>query len=190
MNLVKKYKEIESPDNFWYFSANLFATSLAFRYNKPLPVVCGVISSLSPATNWEQNKKDAEILLSINAGIYKGKHKFVTYGQNVIKAQKILIGEIEPEKAFSVKTGAKTYNFFHNILNPTGDHVTIDRHAYTIATGEKYITGIGLKKYRLIADQYKKAAKKLGILPSMLQCALWVNHRIEKNISYNVNMPF
>jgi hypothetical protein len=189
-NLVKIYKELKDKSGQrWYFEAHSFAQYLAEKYNKPIEITSAIMSALSPGTHWEQNKKDAEALLSIDAGKNTKKYKFVTYGQNVIKAERILTGQISPFEAFSEKTGAKTYNFFYNILQPDSDqYVTVDRHAFKIATGREY-TGLKGKQYRIVKEHYIKAAKRIGISPPQLQAALWVQFRIDNTVQKDI-VPF
>ena len=92
---------------------------------------------------------------------------------------------------FNRRTGSKTYHFYHNLLEPDNSaFITIDRHSYLIATGETYTSGLHLAKYERIADVYRKAAKKLGILPNELQALLWVDHRTKENIKFNIDVPF
>lgn len=190
-NLVKIFEASDKSGLSWYDDANEFCTKVAEKYSLPIDKVCAVVSALSPATNWEQNKKDSVNLIEAFLGVSKRKFKFTTYGQNVVKAQSILEETARnSETFFSLKTGAKTFNFYHNILNPEdANYVTIDRHAYRIATGNEYVR-ITPKQYRLIAEHYKKAAKKLGITPARLQAALWVDYRRKQSISYTEFVPF
>jgi hypothetical protein len=173
----------------WYQEAHQFACWLADKHTLSVSVVAGVISALSPSCNWEQNKKGACRLIELAT---KGKHStdgFMTYRRNVLKAYEI-IRTGEPEKFFSEKTGAKTYNFFYNIWQPTSpNHVTIDRHSFEVATGEKY-NWLTKYQYTLVADHYKKASAKLGILPNQLQAILWVDFRKQNEIYFKTFTPF
>lgn len=188
-NLVKLYNQSDKSGKDWYRQANEFCRSVATKYDIELPVVCAILSALSPGTNWEVNKRDCEGLIVANKG-GKYRFRFTTYGQNVIKAQRIYKGELSPFEAFNPKTGAKTYNFFLNVLNPENPvPVTIDRHTYTVATGETY-KGLTPKQYGLIVEHYHKAASKLGILASELQAVLWVSYREKENISFEIQAPF
>src|SRR5690348_11108139 len=124
-NLIKKYNQvIDHSGKDWYRQGHSWACAVAEKYS--LVTVCGIISALSPATNWEQNKRDTINLIKGTKG-----YKCGTYGGNVAKARQILKTGIPK---FSRKTGAKTYNFFHNLLEPDNSaFVTIDRHGYFIA---------------------------------------------------------
>lgn len=196
MNLVKLFHSIDESAKIeglnWYATAHNFCVQLSTKYETPLNKVCAIMSALSPATNYEQNKKDTENFLKVQKGIIKG-YKCTTYGQNVEKAKEIYASAIDPINFFSMKTGPKTYNFYLNVLNPKdATAVTIDRHAYAIATGKKY-SGLGKVAYEKIARKYSLAAKKLNLLPLELQAILWVDYRIKevnKFKVYEIEAPF
>lgn len=189
-NLSKLFNKADKSGLNWYNEANGFCIELSAKYGLSLSQVCAVVSALSPACNWEQNKRDTIGLIETVKGLRKYKHKFGTYGANVLKARRILSGELLPENAFSLKTGAKTFNFYHNLLEPDNvNWVTIDRHAYTIATGEPY-KALTKNQYSKIADYYKETARKLSLIPCQLQAVLWVDYRIKKEIEFNINVPF
>lgn len=192
LNLFSQVTESQLNEGLnWYQRANEHANYLSQKYNVSLAKVCGIISALSPATNWSTNIKDAEELLKGNS-----THKFSTYGQNVLKAYKILNASLEMdiELFFSLKTGAKTYNFYRNILEPTNpDYVTIDRHAIAIWAGnlaEFYGKGASLKLYREIAQDYIYVAKVLKLLPLQLQAITWVAYREQNVNQMHLNVPF
>lgn len=172
----------------WYTSANLFCRDVSADYGIPLDKVCGVLSALSPGTGYDTNKKDCINLIKQFQG--NGSFKFTTYPANVRKALSILKSNDSPITFFSRKTGAKTHSFYCNILNPfNSDTVTIDRHAYLIATGDVY-TNLHLNQYEAIESHYIKEANKIGIRPLELQAVLWVNHRIENDIQQRKDVPF
>lgn len=186
-NLLKLLTNRDGKD--WYREANKFCNEIAEQYQLELPIVVAILSAMSPGTNWEQNKKDAVNLIRANGNAHTKQFRFTTYGKNVIKAQNIYSGKLRPDEAFNPRTGAKTYNFYHNILNPDAEHfVTIDRHAFTIATGEPYVQP-HLAKYERVADHYRRFAKLVGLLPSELQAILWVSYRKENGIQ-QAGLPF
>jgi len=182
MSLIKKYSSANKDGANWYLEAHNFCKQVSENYNVSLVTVCAVMSALSPATNYEQNKKDTVNLIKGKRG-----YKCTTYGANVKKARAILKDGIP---RFSSKTGAKTYNFFFNLLEPDNSaFICVDRHAYVIATGETY-KGLTPKQYGNVAQQYTKAAKKLGILPNELQAVLWVDYRHKEEIKFKEFTPF
>lgn len=146
---------------------------------------------MSPATNWNKNIKDTEEMLKGNSS-----HKFSAYGQNVLKAYKILNASLDMdiELFFNLKTGAKTLNFYRNILEPkNASYVTIDRHAMAIWLGKEGESGemkLTYKVYREVAADYIKTAEQLGILPAQLQAVTWVAHRERFVNEMHLTAPF
>lgn len=160
----------------WYEEAHNYAKSLGV----PIANAAAVISALSPACSWETNKRDAKAMVEKRKG-----YRFSSYGPNVAKAQRCL----QDPGQFSEKTGAKTLNFYHNILDPSNPHwVTIDRHAAAVAEGRTNSGSVRLtvKQYRAYAAAYKEAAFRVGLLPCQLQAIVWIEH-IE---SQNKDVPF
>lgn len=191
MKLINLYNQSNKDGANWYHEARLYCQTLADSHSLPLKVVVGVLSALSPATDWERNKLETLWLIQTYKGQKVAKFKFTTYGQNVVKAQNIISGKIDPDKAFNEKTGAKTYHFYKAILEPDSpDWIVIDRHAYAIATGKTYSAGLRGKQYRLIANRYRAAAKRIGVTPSSLQAVLWVDYRNKLAQALDTNVPF
>lgn len=186
-NLLKSYKSVSrqtiGSGLNWYKNANKFATYLSNKHKVDFNKVCAVISALSPACNWVQNKKDAQNMIICFANdLNYQDFNFSTYGQNVAKAWNILnykgFEKLE-DVFFSLKTGAKTYSFYLNILNPNDtNHVTIDRHAIAIFEGRKNSgsKSVTPKQYKNIESQYIETAKSLNIIPSSFQAILWEHH--------------
>jgi hypothetical protein len=177
-NLIHLYEQMTIVEKeqgmVWYQEAHDYAAHLADKYSHSQNAVCGIIAALSPSCRWERNRLEAEWLMQSNLEDFEMEpFNFTTYGQGVIKAQRIYSGE--KFDWFNEKTGPKTYHFYNNILNPESpEWITLDRHAYYAATGEKLINGLKIAPYRKMAEHYKKAAKKLNILPNQLQAILWL----------------
>lgn len=167
-NLSRLYEK-SSKQLDWYYKANEFAKGLSVKYGLPLANVAGIISALSPACRWEINKLQAEALI-------RGQRRgFTTYGSGVEKAIRLLTTNV-PSAEFNEKTGAKTYNFYYNILLPNSpDYCTIDRHSFYVATGQVY-SSIHYALYKRIADHYRLHAKRNNLIPNQLQSALWIAH--------------
>lgn len=189
-NLSKLFDKADKSGLNWYNEANEFCKEIANRYNLSLSQVCAIVSALSPGTNWDVNKRDSIGLIETSKGLRNYKHNYTTYGKNVLKARRILSGELLPENAFSLKTGAKTFNFYHNLLEPDNvNYLTVDRHCYTIATNETY-KSLTPKQYEKIANHYIETARRLSLIPCQLQAVLWVDYRIKQEISFNIDCPF
>ena len=194
-NLVKIYEKIANKQDGadWYFKANEFAKQVAERYNVPLPVVCGVLSALSPSVAWEINKRDAVKMVELWVNDFDRfpNYRFSTYSQNVIKAWEILKGNLNPDLAFHPQRAPKTYNFYHNILHPdNGHYVTVDRHISALV-GIESNNQLTYKRYYTIVEHFKRAAEKVGLIAPTFQAIMWVSYRNENvNDFSNIEVPF
>lgn len=165
-------KEHKEAGHSWYAQANEVANKIG---KGDVRKGAGILSALSPMTEWGLNVRKAEELVKTGTTTSTGGM------QNVRKAQRILEGQ-DPDQEFSEKTGPKTFNFYHNIANPDSPHhVTIDRHAYNAAVaqhgaldelGGKVVGG----KYNHFADAYKNATYRIGgsLVPQQVQATVWV----------------
>ncbi len=158
----------------WYASAHNHALELSTRYNMMVEKVSAIIAVLSPATNWEQNLKDAEAVIRFNEAA-----TVTTYTPNKVKALAILN---DADIAATVK-GNKVKSFFDNISRPCeSDAVTIDRHMLRLMLAvddEKAFKRVfGNKKvYDKLADIIRRKAYKMHLKPCELQAALWCKVR-------------
>ena len=173
-------------DALWYHNAHNFAKAIAKHHKISLAKVAGVISALSPGNEWENNKQEAHRLIQIYLTDKRyDVIKFRTYGNNVAKAIQILeLSDSEFDLVRKIgdillgKAGYKTQNFYYNILNPSDDlPVTIDRHMLKFL-GEKSVKS--RLHYGLMAKRIRKAANKIGLVPSELQAVLW-EEQIRRN---------
>jgi hypothetical protein len=74
--------------------------------------------------------------------------------------------------------GDKVTAFYDNLLHPeTSDKVTIDTWIRRVALNEldvRKTPAIPSKLYYTIADAYRLAASKIGVLPHQLQATNWL----------------
>lgn len=167
----------------WYEDAHDFATYLSDTYKVSFDRVCGVISALSPENRWENNKLEAERLITcyVCGGDFT-RLSFRTYASNVVKAWEILTAnEREVDSFFSPKTGAKTLHFYKNILNPRDDrYVTLDRHMIAVIEGRlgnpSGSAKLTPKQYKNMVSDFIRVAKKYNMLPNQLQASVWEYH--------------
>src|SRR5690606_41379637 len=92
------------------------------------------------------------------------------------KANKLLAGI---DRADVRPMERKTGQFYLSILDPDRpEAVCIDRHAYDIAVGiplGDWNRGLSARgRYKLVADCYREAARRLEQLPSVVQAVTWV----------------
>lgn len=155
----------------WYREAHELAQSIAQANNLTVDAVAGIIAALSPSVAWEDNIDVAREL------IHTGQIR--TYGgyrANVRKAERILAGEAPDD----VLGGNKVRSFWRLIRDGGNDtDVVVDAHAASVADGKHYLWRQGpvlrsLKQYGFRADAYRKAAKRLGVAPHVVQASTWL----------------
>lgn len=160
----------------WYQEAHDFCVAQAARFDLSLEIVAGIVSALSPATDWERNKSDSLQVLANNR-----EHGYGTYGPNVEKAFKIrdVAAQARIDEFFAAP---KTFNFYQNIVNPAApEFVTIDRHALSVALGAtRADKAVKITEYRELAKAYKDVAAKVGMLPQEVQAITWCVWRNRK----------
>ena len=173
-NILKCYSEA-SQDEIqsgldWYPNAAFFAEQLG-----ELRMSAGVIAALSPRQQWETNKKAAKKLIN-----YADNFSFIpkvagTY-VNRMKAWRIAKGE-NPYNVLGLgKRNFKVLRFFENILG-IKDVVTIDSWSASVAIPNITTPYIRGRLYLEIEQDFKKAAKKIGVSPRDLQAICWVKKR-------------
>ena len=184
----------------WYPTANGQAEGVGKRLDhygqavleskhEKIVMGAGIISALSPQTNWEQNKKMAYYFAET-----LDKPNWCTD----INYQKALAIVASPTAPFGLQTvileehiakilhGKKTTAFFRNIVNPFGQNnlPTIDRHAISIYLGRRctyteLVRGLGGTANKTISNAYIKASKILECTPQVVQAITWVQWRKE-----------
>lgn len=173
MNLVETYQKTTEVQKvrgeFWYSQARLSCISLAVKYNLCSEKVISVVSHLSPRVRWEQNLKDAELVIqSFNLGKPIESIRARAYKRNVAKAYQVLMGS-------SPAFGQKTQSFYNCIADPKSNDVCIDVWAAR-AVGYKSAR-IKPADYKEIQKQYWRASDKLGLQPCSLQATIWLDIR-------------
>ena len=172
-------------DKDWYQRAHDAMRYYGAKYHSSVDIACAVCSALSPAMLWEENVWWTEAVLSQSDRV-SGYHyaespmpSYRGYRHAWRKAALIATGVLAPYNAFDPRQAPKTFNFYHNLLDPCSpDYVTIDRHAmaaiYPLRTKSDAIRG---KEYQAAANVYKDAARTLGLVPCQLQSIIWVAQR-------------
>lgn len=159
----------------WYSQAHDAACLLADRYGVTVETAAAVIAVLSPAVRWSDNVAAAETVIRMAlAGLSANDYTVQGYGQNKRKAHAIAsTGDI------SLVSGEKVTSFYRNIINPLSDDVTVDRHAVKVwlGFGDGGSVRIAKSAYTRIADDYRAAAKQLGIPVASLQAITWLVYK-------------
>lgn len=169
-NIVRSYRSA-TPDQLrrgrsWYPTAHQLAVMIA---DGDAVQGAGVIASLSANKSWSENQRLAKIALSTGTPVGH-------VGDALGKASRILAGSA-PEDVLPM--GAKTGHFYRCIVDPSdADAVCVDRHAHDVAVGEVYgdrDRGLSSKRrYATVAHAYREAARRLGVLPQVVQAVTWV----------------
>lgn len=160
----------------WYMTAREDAASL----HSDVSIAAGVIAALSPGMKYDFNLLAAEALL---AGESLGGFGVRWYA-NVLKARLIIAGE----PVLDVLQGLKVRAFYQCIMHPDdAETVCVDSHAYGVWSGKR-ITGEQMphldrrNRYGKVANDYRLAAKQVGMLPMQLQAVCWVSWRNKHGI--------
>ena len=172
--------EVRQAGNVWYVNANHYAIEIGelagYSGDVALKVGSGIISALSPKTDWDKNILYAKELVRTG---YAPRQTEI----NNTKALRILEGE-EP---LDVLGGLKVIPFYLAIRSPEGDDPipVIDRHAGHVYKGDSLtekernqLSNIGVNTR--IVHAYRIIAERLNIHVHQLQATTWVEVRIEK----------
>jgi hypothetical protein len=165
--------DIRDEAAHFYFREHEWCVDIARIFDLPLDIVTAVVAALSPASWWEQNKKDAIAVL-----LHGSDATVATYPANKYKALRILEhGNIAAE--LHRPTTYKTWNFYHNLLTPDNPFfVTNDRHqvdAFGLQLRHKKIPN---PVYREMTDFTIEAAamvrhRRRKVIPSAFQSVVW-----------------
>ncbi len=173
----------------WYPRGYEIVKHYSKRFNKRPEQVAGIISALSPGTNWAQNLVDAENLMrGLHFNVPLESITTTTYANtNRTKAGKIWLPDRNEAEIYKLllgvsKTVNKTSHFYVNLLHPQNNsHVTVDRHTFRIALNTLESPPIYMteKRYRHISQAFKLAGKQLGYRGLEIQAITWIIFRIK-----------
>jgi hypothetical protein len=151
----------------WYRVANQHAYAVG---DGDVKVGAAVIAALSANKSWSENLR---LATQCRDGQLGGHVR-----DTLDKVERLYEGE-EPETVLPM--GSKTGHFYRCILDPYDPRpVVIDRHAHDVAVGEIYGNrDRGLSsaaRYDNLRLVYTSAARRLGMIPQVLQATVWVAH--------------
>lgn len=158
-----------SAGQAWYGSAQRDAAELGSAHGVDATVAAGVLSALSPRTQWGRNRRLAVLAFQSSerpSGVFRTSWD---------KAQRIVAGEAP----LDVLGGPKTRAFWANI---SGDlsAVTVDVWALR-ALGLAGDLKLTPKLYAQLAAVYAEVAAEYGMAPAAAQATAWVVVRTKGN---------
>jgi hypothetical protein len=168
-NIIKTYRSATpaqlAKGREWYPTAHGLAALMA---DGNVRAGAGVIAALSPQKAWNYNVKLA-------ADAFSNQTVRGHVRDAVQKAERIMLGE---DPLHVLPEDSKTWNFFRCIADPSdAEAVVVDRHAFDVAVGETLGNadrGLSNKRrYTTIAHAYREAARRLDVLPQVLQAVTW-----------------
>lgn len=164
----------------WYDRARRAAAEMAERHDVSVECATGAIAALSPRCQWTINVRAAELMLATAA---KGQSEPVTAGtlSNRAKAWRIARGE-SPELVLS---GPKVRAFYRNIMGDR-EAVTVDVWAARAAEGRDWPHAPVKRRYRLLAESYRRAGERRGMHPRDAQAAVWTVYRRLHGYQYDL----
>jgi 8-oxo-dGTP pyrophosphatase MutT (NUDIX family)/predicted GNAT family acetyltransferase len=181
----------------WYADAGLLAKALAHTYAKgDVGKAAGVISAYSPRQNWAANMHNAARSLAEGRALGLGEGMSIM-GQHQKSAQRIIDGEHYNTVLKAPKTNAFATLIHHGGIDPDTKkpmkHVVIDRHALSVAAGQRLseddVSGFPSSiphYYNHVAKTYTDAADAISnteghsVAPHEVQAVTWMV-RIRKN---------
>lgn len=148
----------------WYKTAHALADMVSGGNPR---AGAGVIAALSANKRWSENQR---LAARCYAGDFGGH-----FPDALAKVEAIMAGA-DPQDVLPMNV--KTGNFFRCIADPSDpEPVVVDRHAHDLAVGERYgerNRGLSsVKRYATLAHAYREAARKLGVIPSVVQAVTW-----------------
>lgn len=149
----------------WYAEAHDFASYLSTTYGLSVSAAAGVIASGSPMTGWGLNKRNAERWISQGFA-----DKYLP--PMILKADAIINGA-DP---LDILNSDKVRNFYLCIASE-GMHessVCIDRHAWSVAIGERAEFAASKGRYNAASEAYRDAAALAILTPAQIQAITWV----------------
>ena len=152
----------------WYEEAKQSCLAVAAGAGFDPGRVIGTVAVLSPRLRWEYNIEAARQL--IKGRIYPG-----VLPSCAERGYHVLWDE-DWERWIS---GDKVQAFFHNISNPADpEPVTVDVWTARAWLGDwAWRKNISAQLNKQIADDYRQAAARVGLLPCQFQAVIWVHIR-------------
>lgn len=167
-----------------YFRYNEVLRGLAELYSIPFPKAVAVFAALSPNVDYTGNLRSAaSVFKGWNEGVDVNLIRVSTYNHCRDRAFEYL----NDRDFLATVSGKKIRSFYLNILNPMDPSpVTIDGHAVNVWRGrQRNLKAVaGDFNYDAVADDYRRVAKDIGLLPNQVQSITWFAWKRIHNIVY------
>ena len=155
----------------WYAEAQRISADLGFRYGVSTHTAAGVISAMSPRTQWQVNLDFADRLLA-SAWLGESGPPAVHTTKGRAKAWLIVQGA-EPMGVLNKGGAGKTTSFYRAIM---GEAIpVVDVWAARCAEGKDFRDRAPEgRRYREIEKAYLMAARVAGVGASEMQAVTWI----------------
>lgn len=156
----------------WYDRARAVAERMAAETGLSVRQCAGIIAALSPRCQWASNVSAAWTMARAAAAGELQAPRVAGTLSNRAKAWEIATGG-DPDEILS---GPKVRAFFANIMGDR-DAVTVDVWAARAAEGRDWPHAPAKRRYRLLAESYRRAGERRGMHPRDAQAAVWTVYR-------------
>ena len=148
----------------WYEIAKEQTAKFASAHNVSPEVAALVLAGASRScTVWESFKR-ADIYLTTGTVYFAG-----SYIDSLLERYRV-------SGKMGSSTSPKVSAFTHNVLNGDSDHLTLDRHAFSLCLGEK-VDAVGDVLARKVRRAYHAVGRDTGLPLSEVQSIAWLGWR-------------
>jgi len=165
--------------------------------------VAGAFAALSPNSSESGNYHALDTCLGMVTGNLPAGSPVRAYPNNRIKAMRILLGE----HPTGVIGGLKVTSFYNSIVEPDGEHVTVDGHMLGAWCGRRFALNgrnsrrmnpgaryeeariLGKSEYAQIEDDFRAAARSVDITVPRFQSTVWLVWKRLHRILYEPQLP-
>lgn len=167
-----------------YFRYHEVFRNLSAFYGVGFAETVAVFCATSPNNDYLGNLRSAaSIIKGFVEGVPVERIRVTTYNHCRDRAFQYLNGT----PFLRATTGKKIRSFYLNILNPMDpEPVTIDGHAVNIWRRRRVnlVDAVGGWNYERVANDYRRVASDVGLLPNQLQSITWFTWKRIHNIKY------
>ena len=184
-------KEVRQATS-WYQDARRFTRQVAKNSGLDRYQVAAILSALSPANNWENNKTECMILCDFINRSYSlddilREYRFRTY-KNMVKKAYELAKYQDPAIHLMILNGQKIKAFYLNTTGLDEYQVTIDRHMIRFYLGDyesnfKDIPNLTKPIIRDIRRIVRHKADCVNLKPCQVQSLIW--HEVIRQLNEN-----